>query len=60
MPDIHIEREHTLGLPKARELAFRWAEEAEKRLDMACVYEEGKTSDLVTFTPLRRRTASCA
>jgi putative polyhydroxyalkanoate system protein len=50
MPDIHIEREHALGLAKARELAFRWAEQAEARLAMACVYEEGKTSDLVTFT----------
>lgn len=50
MPDIHIEREHALGLPKARELAFKWAEEAERRLDMECTYEEGKTSDLVSFT----------
>lgn len=50
MPDIHIERDHALGLPKARALAFRWAEEAENRLDMECTYEEGKTSDLVTFT----------
>lgn len=50
MPDIHITREHALGLPAARKLAFRWAEEAEERLGMACVYEEGKTSDLVTFT----------
>ena len=52
MPDIHITREHALGFPAARKLAFRWAEEAEKRLDMECVYEEGKTSDLVTFTRL--------
>jgi putative polyhydroxyalkanoate system protein len=50
MPDIRIEREHTLGLSRAREVAFRWAEEAERKLDMACVYEEGKTADLVTFT----------
>lgn len=50
MPDIHIEREHALGLPQARKLAFRWAETAEEKLDMECVYEEGKTSDLVTFT----------
>ena len=50
MPDIHIERKHALGLPAARKLAFRWAEEAEERLGMECVYEEGKTSDLVTFT----------
>lgn len=50
MPEIHIEREHRLGLPKARELAFKWAETAEKKLDMECTYEEGRTSDLVTFT----------
>jgi putative polyhydroxyalkanoate system protein len=48
--DIHITREHSLGLAAARKLAFRWAEEAEERLDMECVYEEGKTDDLVTFT----------
>jgi len=50
VPDIHIEREHTLGLPHARKLAFKWAETAEEKLDMACTYEEGKTSDLVSFT----------
>lgn len=50
MPDIHITREHALGLAAARKLAFQWAEEAEERLGMECVYEEGKTSDLVTFT----------
>jgi putative polyhydroxyalkanoate system protein len=49
VPDIHITREHALGLAVARKLAFRWAEEAEERLDMECVYEEGKTSDRVTF-----------
>jgi putative polyhydroxyalkanoate system protein len=50
VPDIHITREHSLGLPAARKLAFRWAEVAEDKLGMECVYEEGKTSDLVTFT----------
>ena len=50
MPDIRIEREHTLGLPRAREVAFRWAEEAERKLHLACVYEEGNTADLVTFS----------
>ena len=34
MPDIHIEREHSLGMAKARELAFKWVEQAEQRLDM--------------------------
>jgi putative polyhydroxyalkanoate system protein len=50
VPDIHIKRHHALGLPEARKLAFRWAEVAEEKLGMACIYEEGKTSDRVTFT----------
>ena len=49
MPDIHIQRDHSLGLPEARKLAFRWAQLAEQKFDMACSYEEGKTSDLVSF-----------
>lgn len=49
MADIHIVREHGLDLAHARKLAMRWAEVAEKKLEMECVYEEGKTSDLVTF-----------
>lgn len=50
MPDIHIERTHKLGLARARALAFRWAEQAEEKFEMECTYEEGKSSDLVTFT----------
>ena len=49
MADIHIVREHGLGLPQARKLAFRWAEVAENKLDMSCTYEEGKLSDVVSF-----------
>lgn len=50
MPDIHIQREHTLGLAEARKIAFKWAEQAEEKFDMECTYEEGKSEDLVTFT----------
>lgn len=50
MADIHITRQHHLGLPQARQLAFEWAESAEQKLAMECTYEEGKTSDLVSFT----------
>lgn len=50
MPDIHIQRDHSLGLPEARKLAFRWAQLAEEKFDMACSYEEGKTADLVSFS----------
>jgi putative polyhydroxyalkanoate system protein len=50
LPDIHIERDHDLGLAQARKLAFKWAQTAEEKLDMECTYEEGKTSDLVSFS----------
>ena len=50
MPDIHIHREHHLGLKEARKVAFAWAEKAEKKLDLECVYEEGDTEDLLSFT----------
>ena len=49
MADIHIVREHGLGLAQARKLALRWAEVAEKKLDMECTYEEGKAHDVVHF-----------
>ena len=49
MADIHIVRQHGLGLEQARKLAFRWAEVAEKKLEMACTYEQGNTSDVVSF-----------
>ena len=50
MADIHIHRKHALGLVKARDIAFKWAEDVEDKLDMACTYEEGKTEDCVSFT----------
>ena len=50
MPDIRIHRDHQLGLPKARKIAWRWAEEVEKKFDMACTVIEGETSDTVEFT----------
>lgn len=49
MANIHITRNHHLGLAQARKLAFRWAEVAEEKLDMECTYEEGKTADVVHF-----------
>jgi len=50
MADIHIQRDHTLGLAQARKVAFKWAEQAEEKFDMECTYEEGKDEDLVSFT----------
>jgi putative polyhydroxyalkanoate system protein len=49
LADIHIVREHALGLEAARKLAFRWAEVAEKKLDMDCTYVEGDSADVVRF-----------
>jgi putative polyhydroxyalkanoate system protein len=50
MPDIHIERTHELGLAEARKIAFKWAEQVEEKFDMECTYEQGKTTDSVSFT----------
>ncbi|HEU5295623.1 MAG TPA: polyhydroxyalkanoic acid system family protein [Burkholderiaceae bacterium] len=50
MPDIRIHREHALGLPKARKVAWAWAEEVEKKFGMECTVIEGETSDTVEFT----------
>jgi putative polyhydroxyalkanoate system protein len=48
--DIRIHRPHHLGLPKARKVAWQWAEDAEKRFDMECTLLEGETSDTVEFS----------
>jgi len=50
MADIHIHREHRLGLAKARKVAWQWAEAAEEKFGMECTVVEGKTSDIVEFT----------
>jgi len=50
MADIHIERQHTLGMAQARKTAFQWAEQVEEKFDMSCTYEEGATCDEVSFT----------
>ncbi len=50
MADIRIHRNHTLGLAKAREVAWQWAENVERSFDMECTVIEGETSDTVEFT----------
>lgn len=49
MSNLHIVREHALGLPRARKIAFAWAEHVEEEFDMRCTYQEGETRDEVTF-----------
>ena len=50
MADLHILREHQLGLPKARILALRWAEQAETDFGLQCTYAEGQQEDEVGFS----------
>jgi hypothetical protein len=47
--DLHIVREHTLGMEAARQLALDWAEEMETEFRMRCTYQEGPLQDVVTF-----------
>ena len=50
MAQIHIHREHQLGLAGARKVAWQWAEQAEADFDMACTYAEGEDGDEVQFS----------
>ena len=50
MADIRIHRKHQLGLAKAREVAWAWAEDVERRFEMECTVLEGETSDTVEFS----------
>lgn len=50
MADIRIHRNHALGLKRAREIAWAWAEQVEQKFDMDCTVLEGETSDTVEFT----------
>ena len=50
MSDLHIQRDHHLGLPRAREVARAWALKAAEKFDMECTYEEGDTQDTLSFT----------
>ncbi len=52
MPDIHIHREHHLGLARARKVAWAWAEQVEAQFEMECTVLEGEFSDTVEFTRL--------
>jgi len=49
MAELNIVREHTLGLAKARKVAFKWAEQAEQEFAMQCKYVEGPHADEVDF-----------
>lgn len=49
MPELKIERAHTLGLTGARAVAERWREQAEQEWGMTCASEPGDSSDCMRF-----------
>jgi putative polyhydroxyalkanoate system protein len=50
MAEIHIRRQHDLGIVRARKTAMEWAEWVERDFQMTCEVTEGPESDRVTFT----------
>lgn len=50
MANLHIVREHHLGLAAARKIAYAWAEQVEAEFGMECSYEEGKSADTLHFS----------
>lgn len=50
MSDIHIARNHNLGLPRAREVAQQWIDSAERDYGVECRYLEGWESDVAKFS----------
>jgi putative polyhydroxyalkanoate system protein len=50
MADIRIHRAHQLGLERARQIAWDWAEQVEAKFQMECTVYEGETTDTVEFT----------
>ena len=50
MPDILIERTHTLGMKGARAAARQWIEQAGQQFEIECDYTEGKARDVAQFT----------
>ncbi|WP_454902366.1 polyhydroxyalkanoic acid system family protein [Variovorax gossypii] len=50
MPDIHIERNHALGIAGAREVARQWVKQAQEEFGLECAYTEGEDRDVAQFT----------
>lgn len=50
MSEIHIHRDHQLGLPRARALASGWIAKAQHQFGLDCVTTEGEHGDSVAMT----------
>lgn len=49
MAQLHVLREHMLGLPRARKVAKAWAQEVEDEFELRCTFEAGREGDVVRF-----------
>jgi len=49
MSDIHITRDHALGRDRARQVAIKWAQHAQKKHDITWQVVEGAEADTVEF-----------
>lgn len=50
MAELHIHREHHLGLEGARAVAREWASHVQQEFDMHCVFVDGREGELVQFS----------
>jgi putative polyhydroxyalkanoate system protein len=50
VPDIQIERSHTLGIEAARAVARQWMQKVERDYGLAYSYDEGERRDVAQFT----------
>ena len=50
MADIHIHRQHDLGLAAARDVALQWAAQAQSQFGMECSHEPGTEGELFRFS----------
>ena len=50
MANLHILREHTLGLLAARQVARAWGRQAQDEFGMECSYAEGPEEDTLSFS----------
>ncbi|KQX84450.1 polyhydroxyalkanoic acid system family protein [Variovorax sp. Root473] len=50
MSDIHIERNHTLGMAGAREVARQWVQQVEQDYGLEFTYTEGANGDVAQFS----------
>ena len=50
MPEIELNREHTLGLDSAREVTAMWSDQLRDKFGMDCRLESGETQDVLHFS----------